>query len=640
LFFAVTGNEVHCQEQPGSTLMDTILVKKGQTLITKNKFYTFSADTVIILPSSLTYEIKPSKSETFFNNLAHRADKNLITRELHNIIISNHSKPNNNDTIKNGASSLPYVYYTGRPIRKITIKQLDVFGPTIDDTSRIARSWIEKTGNKVHFPTREYLIRNSLIFKEGNLIDPIVLADNERLLRSLPYIEDARIIVKSSGGLTDSTDILVIVKDVWATAFNFEVDNVYSGRFEVWNRNLFGYGQELQSNLPWNSHKSPKIGTENSYIVNNLWRSFITAKIIYNNSFNTSILGTNLERKFFTPNIKYAGGASFNNIQTQSKLDYDTSKNYYSFSYNNYDLWVGRSLLLNRNSFTKMRHNLTFTSRIMRNHFFERPTITGTSYYDFQNKTLLFGAISYSRHSYFKSNYIYSFGRTEDIPIGSEITITAGKEFNEFFDRSYLATQVSWGTFLWNIGYLYTDLNIGSFFTNSEHDKQGIIDYKVNYFSPLVIVRKTKFRQFISFNYTHGINRFNKEYLTINENNGISGYRNDSVYGAKRFNMRWETVCFTPWIFYDFRFVLFINANHSWLVKSNEKLFDKIPYTSVKFGIRIRNERLAFNTIELSFSFYPNIPSGSKTRYVNLSGEPLLNPPNFLPKAPNIIPYK
>lgn len=618
--------------------MDTVLVKKGETFITHDKSYVFSSDTILVLPSSLQYEIKPSKSDEFFTNLAQRADKNRITRELHNIILANHTKSNNNDSLKFNNSTLPYIFYAGRPIRKIHIMQLDVFGPTIDDTSLVASSWIEKTGNKLHVKTKEYLIRNNLIFKEGEFIDPVVLADNERLLRALPYLEDARIIVKPLGALNDSTDILVVAKDVWPSAFNIQIDNIYSGSLQLWNRNLLGYGHEIQSNIPWNSKKNPNIGTENTYIINNLAGSFITSKLFYNNSFQTRQYGVDLERNFFTPNVKYAGGAALYNEITRTKLPLDTAS--YALDFNNFDVWAGRSFLIKKDGFGKMRHNLTLTTRVLRKHFYERPVITETSYYDYQDKTLILGAISYSRQTFLKSNYIYNFGRTEDIPIGSKIELTAGKEINEFYDRTYLSTSLTAGTYIGNLGYFYTNLSGGTFFLNSGRENQGVINGQFQYFSPLIIFQRYKVRQFVTASYTRGFNRYSMEYLTINDNYGLMGYQNDSVYGTQRFNMHWETVCFTPWVFYDFRFVCFLYADHSWLVKGTDKLFGKLPYTSFGLGIRIRNDRLVFNTIEISFSFFPNVPVGSKTRNFGISGEPLLNPPNYLPQAPNLIPFK
>lgn len=641
LFLVVIPLQNFGQELPSKPLMDTILIKKGQTFISKSYTYTFKADTVLILPSSLVYEIVPSKSEAFFNRIAQTADKRRWTHELHNIIITTPNSSNKLDSVKTSASVLPYVDHTGFPIRKIIIKQLDVFGPTINDTNRVARSWIERTGNKLHFRTKKRFIQNSLLFKEGDYVDPIVLADNERILRGLPYLEDARIIVNSSGIVNDSADIMVLVKDVWSTAFNIDVENVYSGRFDIWDKNIFGLGHEIQSGILWKTNDIPSTGVQNSYTINNISNTFISGKLFYNNSFHDESYGIKLQRDFFTPNIKYAGGLSWSNLQSRVLFKVDTLNIYQPIQYNSFNFWAGRSFQIKRSGFAKMRHNFTLTGGLMRNQFFERPQISETSYYNLQSKTLLLASASYSNHSYFKSNFIYNFGRTEDIPIGSEISVTVGKEINEFANRSYAASKLSLGTFIGNVGYFYTSLNFGSFFLKDGKLEQGVITSQFQYFSPLVLLKRYKFRQFVNFIVTSGINRFSNEYLTLNHTNGgISGFVNDSVYGTQRLNMHWETTCFTPWEFYDFRCVLFAFADHSWLANSSAKLLSKLPYTGIGLGIRIRNERLVFNTIQIGFTIYPNIPSGSKTKTFEISGEPLLNSPNFLPQSPGLIPYQ
>jgi hypothetical protein len=632
LTFISYGQEQQPQ-QPG----DTILLKKGQTLVTPDRSVTAGIDTLIIIPAHTQFEIAPSKSEAFFKRLAENADKRLWTREIHNIIISNHRK-SNPDTLKTSSSVTPFIFYTGKHIRKIYIKRLEVFGPTINDTTGMPNSWIERTGNKLHHLSREYLIRNSLMFHEKDSIDPTEIADNERVLRSLPYIEDAKIMLRPVSNLSDSTDVIVLVKDVWSTAFNIRVDNIYSGRFELWDRNILGFGHEFQNTLLWNNHEIPTVGYQGAYVVNNISNSFISGKINYYNSFHTKSFGMDFERSFFTPNIKYAGGVSFLKTQTRTLFEKDTTK-FTPINFNNYDLWTGRSFLLRRNGFSKLRQNITLSTRLMRDYYFDRPKISKSSYYNYQDKLLLLSSASYSRHSYFKSNYIYNFGRTEDIPIGGELEFTFGAEFNEFFTRKYAGAKLSKGVFLGYLGYIYSSVQTGSFFTESGKAEQAVINAKMNYFSPLFLLSHFHFRQFVTVDYTVGFNRFSNEYLTFNKSYASTSFVNDSTKGDKRFIVHWETDCFTPWEFYDFHFVLFAFADHSWLATSGN-LLRKYPYTDLGLGIRIRNEHLVFNTIQFKFSFYPRIPSGSKTSAFELSGESLLNPPNFLPQAPHLIPYQ
>ena len=44
---------------------------------------------------------------------------------------------------------------------------------------------------------------------------------------------------------------------------------------------------------------------------------------------------------------------------------------------------------------------------------------------------------AFSRQKFYKTNLIYSYGQTEDIPYGLLINVTAGKEINEFKERIY-----------------------------------------------------------------------------------------------------------------------------------------------------------------------------------------------------------
>ncbi len=46
--------------------------------------------------------------------------------------------------------------------------------------------------NKTHVNTNERIIRKNLLFSAGDTISPLTLSDNERILRDLPFINDAQ----------------------------------------------------------------------------------------------------------------------------------------------------------------------------------------------------------------------------------------------------------------------------------------------------------------------------------------------------------------------------------------------------------------------------------------------------------------
>ncbi|HEX2934330.1 MAG TPA: hypothetical protein VHO72_03160 [Bacteroidales bacterium] len=636
LFFIFQASEG--QRRKAVVPKDTLYLKKGSALVIDRKNIPIENDTVIIVPRNKKYKII-TKDERFYQNLKNKVKNNFWLNELHNIIIINPSAKEKKDTTKTIPSIHEFIPYHRKPIRNISIKLLQVFGPTINDTSLVATSSLEKLGNKLHIPTKQFVIKKNLLFKSGDLINPSVLADNERLLRSLPFIEDAKIEIQRCKKCKDSVDVVVIVKDVWSRAFNLKLENVSTGRLDLWDRNVLGFGHEIQNSILWDSKKRPGLGYEGVYRINNIENTFINGNLTYYNRFKTKLIGVNLDRKFYTAGTKYAGGLSIENAKTEFSYRTSDSLYYTPVKYTHFDVWVGRSFLLNRrNTIFNSTKNITFSLKLETNHFIERPFITSNSYYSLHNKKTLLFSTTYTQQAFFKSNYIYNFGRTEDIPVGGAINFTLGKEFSEFTDRNYADFTLSSGKYFGKAGYFQTSFTLGSFFNEKEHE-QGIIKLNINYFSNLFIFGRFFFRQFVNFDFTQGIHRFDYEYLTINESNGIRGFKNDSVIGNRRIKMSWETVCFTPWKLYDFKMVMFLFADHTWIKPNNQKLFDWHPYTGIGFGFRFRNEHLVFNIIQIKFTFYPNIPSGSETRFLRVSGESTLSPPNFSPQAPDVATF-
>lgn len=637
-----TSGVCFCQKGNQTTSFDTIVLKKGQFISINKKTYQIKQDTTFLIPSNMKYEVMDNKSEQFYNQIEKNFHKYRLLRELHNFILEPEHKGTNIDSFISVYNSvIPYIMYSGRHIRNIEIKELNVFGPTIHDTTRQAKTWTEQTANRFHFESKPYLITNNIFFKKGDLLNPLTIADDERLLRALPYIEDAKILVTPVNESKDSVDVIVITKDNWPDAFNISVSSSQSGNFEIWNRNLFGYGHQIQNSLLWNSQFRPMLGYMGNYALTNISKTLINANLSYLHAFQNEIVNLSLTRPFLIPNIKYGGGISLVQERLFLPLTFDTvTANYTARDYH-YDIWIGRSFLLtDSTNFTKKRQNITITARVIHDGWPEKPAITSDMYYNLQNKTTFLGSVSLTKQSYLKSNLIYNFGRTEDIPIGQVLQINLGYENNQFGPRRYAGMMAGQSIFYKNIGYVYGALSLGSFINEDERLEQGIETASLHYFSPLIIADGFKFRQFLNFDYVRGINRFQYEYLTINNSYGVEGFNNDSIRGTNRLNIHWETVCFTPFSIYDFRTVFFLTLDHSWLTYKLNMLFKSRPYTGIGFGIRIRNDRLVFNTIQIRIAYYPNIPPGTATSPFTISGEPLLMPPTFLPQPASLFTYQ
>src|SRR5580765_3034213 len=67
-------------------------------------------------------------------------------------------------------------------IRRILIDRDTVFGPTTPRHDLFPYSAL----NKIHIVTKESFIRHEILFKEGDTVNPELLAESERILRSRP----------------------------------------------------------------------------------------------------------------------------------------------------------------------------------------------------------------------------------------------------------------------------------------------------------------------------------------------------------------------------------------------------------------------------------------------------------------------
>jgi len=623
---------------------DTVFLSRGSVLIIESEKYKAKKDTFIIIPPGTEYQLKidrKKQSEDFFDSLEVRASQRKWTDRLHNIVVTAPKKGAIIDTLQTSQSISPFVQFDRKIIRNIKIQRLAPFGPTIFDTTRMAVSALEKVGNKAHLNTREKIISNYLLFSEGDRIDPSVLSDNERIIRRLSFIEDARIFITETSRDPDSVDVLVLTKDAFSIGMGLEILDWDAGNIKFFENNLAGIGHELHASFHWNGLKDPWYGEEFYYIINNIGGSFIDNKIRYAKIFDKETFEVNFDRPFFAPSTKYAGAIRYEHTSRISKINFGDTLVPTRINYHLFDLWAGRSFSLNSSrSYSDERLNFVFASRVQKMQFIKRPdSISDNTFYYFHNKTLWLSSLSITSQKFFRSNLIYSFGRTEDIPHGFLLNFTFGPEFGEFNRRFYMGTGLAWGGLIGNIGYIYTNGELGGFSSSLGSPDQAIMHVNSSYFTNLFIINRFKMRHFISLDYMKGVQRFADEYISISDDTGIRGYDNDLARGTKRAFANYEIVLFSPYHFYGFRFVFYGFADLG-LISFSESLLQGQLHSGVGLGVRIKNERLTFETIQLRIGYYPSLPDETFPFALYFSGEQRLNPHDFYVSKPEVIGFE
>lgn len=623
---------------------DTIYLHKGDIFVYGRDRWKTDRDTIVTIPSETHYKLienPESQSENFFDTLEIRASRRKWTNQLHNIVVTAPRKESIDDTIQTSQSILPYLEFGGKIIRQITIRRLDPFGPTVFDTVAKKLNASEQLGNKIHITTREKIISNYLLFSEGDHLDPSVISDNERIIRKLSYIQDVRILVIEIPDNPDYVDILVVTKDAFSIGLGGAITSVDVGNISLFESNLAGLGHEIHTSFHWNGDKDPWYGKEIYYFINNIGSSFTNSKIRYTQIYDRETMEASLNRPFLTPGTKYAGALRFEGTSRIANINYfdtlvvPTRVNYFII-----DAWAGRSFSLNSpERYDPDRINLIIASRVQKKNNFRRPEPTENTFYYYHNKTLWLSSLSLSRQIFFKSNLIYNYGRTEDIPHGFLLNFTLGPEFGEFSRRFYTGMSLSWGGLIYNQGYMYIKGEFGGFSNKLKYPDQGVLHLQTNYYSNLFIINRFKLRQFINLDYTKGINRFVDESISIEDRHGIHGYLEDIAEGKRRAFANYEVVAFSPYYFYGFRFTFFGFADLG-LISDSESILNSRLHSGFGLGVRIKNERLTFETIQLRIGYYPSLPSSEFPLRFALSGETRLHPDDFYASKPDIIGFE
>lgn len=578
--------------------------------------------------------IPPSGSDdartlVFLDSLKSRASKTLITRKLYDFVII---QPQAGSAKKiTGPSDVSFIGYSGTKIRKIEIKRLNVFGSHINNPDFYSPSKLERLLNKTHINTNENIIRKNLLFHEGDTISPLTFSDNERLIRQLPYIDDARILIVP---VSDSeADVIVVTKDIYSLGGEVSFSGFDKGSISIFDRNIFGMGHEFGIEIPYDSKFSDSPGFGANYKINNILKSFSNLNMYYYDGLGKKTYGFDLSRNLVSSSTKYAGGISVREMFTSDDLDSMVVPA--PVKYNLQDYWLLRSFLLNKESVAR----LILGARYTNNNVFDHPFILPESYHYLQKYKMLLGSVSFSVQKYYKASLIYGYGRTEDIPYGGILNFTLAKESNEFKNRFYLAGSLSVGESINSLGYLYGSAGFGTFF-NKGKTEQGMLALKTSFISNLSYIGRYRIRNFANVEYTRGFDRYYDEYLSFKSENGFSGFRNDSTGNAQRLYLSLESVLFSPVNLYGFRFAAFGFADFGFLFGTNDFLGSGDILSAVGIGVRIRNDNLVLNTLQIRLAFFPNLPEYSRANSLLISGEQLLRPNNFEPRPPSLLPYK
>lgn len=550
-------------------------------------------------------------------------------------------------TVKTEKSANSFLPYANKIIRSVEVFPLG-FSRNMDDSVLVRDNYWVKMANRLHSDTRVKVIQKNLFFKPGDKFLPLLVADNEVFLHNLPFLRDARIQVLLSDESPDSIDVFVITRDVFSIGGRFSV-NTHRARAELREENFLGTGNEISGAGLIDKDRKPWGGVGAGFKILNLGGSFLNWYGQYNNfnaalqsgSLQENLYSTSLEKPFVNRYTQWTAGMELSLHLTQNA--YYTDSLYtsdYQYRYHHLDLWAGYNIGYKRNkgkdSENRLRHFVA--GRVFYTRFSEIPMKYDSSFfYLFANKNGALFSYTLYRQNFFRTNFLYALGRSEDIPVGLSAGLVVGWANIENRRTPYYGLDLEFARVSRKLFYNNYKFRIGGFHRGGRMEDVNIL-FSLDLFSRL---RKLGYnwlnRNFASLSYTRQFNYRYNDPLFLHSDFGLPYFPNIQYPADERLTIRLETDFYNLQKVLGFRFAPFVFGDVSFLRSLGHDTSSFKGYPGVGAGIRTRNENLVFETIELRGFYFPVPLPEMKNWKVDLSTKVSFKVISNLIKKPDFI---
>jgi hypothetical protein len=576
-------------------------------------------------------QVKQEKdTAALYRKIETYSKRSKFSKWLHKSIFQPIENENPRDFVKKKAPR-NLSRYQGKIIRNINITSLDPFGYSETNTKKKPKNFGEKAGNAVHIKTKDFVIKNLLLVRKNEALDTFDLKESERIIRSQRFIGRVRITPIALESTKDSIDLDVRVVDSWSIIPQFS-GNTTRTTIDVQERNFLGFGHDWRNRVTYRFTDNEN-AYQTRYTIPNFKNTFIRTSIFYQNDLNDFYSkGVNIERPFYSPLTRWAGGIYFDQQFRQDSIP-DAANNFelQNFKYHSEDLWLGRAFkILDGNSEDAITTNLIVSARYLNVGFQESPNETYDPADFFSDEKLFLASVGIASRQFAEDKYLFNYGVVEDVAVGKVFGFTFGQRRKNFRSRTYLGFRAAYGDYF-NLGYLGANFEGGSFFKefNSE---QTALTLTINYFSPLILLGDWSIRQFIKPQIIMGFERSNSygDKVTLNQSSmflgnygagevgpnpaGLSGF-NAPLVGTHKFVLSFQTQSYSPWQLLGFRFNPFFNYSGGVLGNSFSGMLNNKLYSKIGAGLIISNDYLVFSSFQISFAYYANVPPGTVNQF-------------------------
>jgi hypothetical protein len=268
---------------------------------------------------------------------------------------------------------------------------------------------------------------------------------------------------------------------------------------------------------------------------------------------------------------------------------------------------------------TRKRHILS--ARLVHKYFTNRPDTLKT-FYDSRYNDLSGVLLSYTifERDFYHTNFIYGFGRNEDLPEGFSLSFTGGWADRQDVSRIYFGAEYQRSYFNQKRAFLNYTIKAGGYLNgNTPEDLSALASLEL--ITPLKKLNKGNWfvRHFLSGSVTLQKSIRLNDPLQVSSIYGIPRIRNTRIDGTARVTVNAETVFYNTFKLVGFNFAPFAFTNLSYLKLSASDPANGAVYSALGAGLRSRNENLVFGTMELKAYYFPKVVDNMNIWNITLS---------------------
>lgn len=337
--------------------------------------------------------------------------------------------------------------YYGKKIDRIEFSRMEIFNPEDPEES----AWPYRLVNGLHFLSKESFIRQLILFREGDLLDPGVIEASERRLRATGLFNPVSITILD---LSEGTVLVrVFTRDTWTTkpgaTFNsYGGKTTYSLALE--EDNFLGWGKRVFTTFEREAEqKKWSFFYEDPMFVNHLNRVF-AGWWKTDDGEGSQVF---LFREFFTPKQKI--GFRLGMLESDDRIQhYWQGDRALEFTLGS-SWYLGEIVMRLRNwEESVVRGGVGYTYLVTENNLKKEYELDHPYWLDQEQYTRRYPYLffEYKREKYLKIKGLYGFTHDEDMLIGPRIRMGIGSSGGNEWDM-YADAEAGLGNEIFHQGF-------------------------------------------------------------------------------------------------------------------------------------------------------------------------------------------